>query len=292
MNFLELLAVSVYAAESVISPVPDTTEPITVEIVRPEVSFGELTKAPEPTPLPTPEVLGAVTQLPAEPVPAARKNHFTIGLLGDSMVDTLGPDFPNLTSKLSSAYPGTRFTVLNYGAGGTNIDSGAERLTHDSTYLGVPRPSLVSQSPDVVVVESFGYNPYSDINGYLDRHWLALSRVVDTIRQQLPNTKVVIAATIAPDGNTFGDGAPGISFSPEDKTQRTTIIKEYLDNAVRFAKSERLPLADAYHASVDGSGNGKPVYVNAGDHIHYSDAGRELFARVLADTIIDNRLLE
>lgn len=96
---------------------------------------------------------------------------------------------------------------------------------------------------------------------------------------------MIIAATIAPNSKVFGDGAAGISFGPIDKIQHTTIIKEYLDSTVKFAASQHLPLADAYHASLDGSGDGILTYINGGDHIHYSDAGRILFAQRLVRAI-------
>jgi lysophospholipase L1-like esterase len=215
----------------------------------------------------------------------------TIAVLGDSMVDTLGPGVPHLVTELKKTYPDTTFTVLNHGVGAENIDSGLRRITSSYTYLGESRPSVVSQNPDVVVVESFGYNPYTFDAGALETHWLALSAIVDTLRVQ-GEAKVVIAATIAPNWDVFGDGAAGLSFSPTDKHQRVDVIRKYLDSTVKFAQSQGLPLADAFHPSLTNDGNGNLVYINAGDHIHYSDAGRALFARVVAQAIVANRLLE
>ena len=208
------------------------------------------------------------------------------------MIDTLGPDVPALKSKLSSLYPGVAFQLLNYGVGGTNIDYGLERITNSYSYLGEQKLSLVSQKPDIVVIESFGYNPYPFDEGALERHWLALAAVVDTLKANLPGVKIVIAVTIAPDAKTFGDGAAGVSFSAEDKWKRVDVIKKYLDNAVKFARSQGLPLADAFHTSLGSDGKGKETYINQGDHIHYSDAGRQLFARVVANAIISHKLLE
>jgi lysophospholipase L1-like esterase len=119
-----------------------------------------------------------------------------------------------------------------------------------------------------------------------------LAKAVDTIRANLPHAKIIIAATIAPNATRFGDGAPGLSFSILDKWQRVTTIKKYLENAVRFAQSQHLPLADAYHASLLSDGNGNLVYINSGDHIHYSDKGRALMAGQIAGAIVKNKLLE
>ena len=129
-------------------------------------------------------------------------------------------------------------------------------------------------------------------NGSLETHWLKLAQAVDSIRSNLPDSKIVLSATIAPNWDVFGDGAPGVSFSKEAKREYVTVVKGYLENTVKFAKSQHIPLADAYHTSLDSNGNGKLTYINDGDHIHYSDAGRELFAQKVTDAILVNRLLE
>lgn len=294
MQFLlTLFAVTVIAAEGVLSPLAD--DALVAPPQTPTVTFGQLTTSF----IPTGEVLGATTEAQPSPTPTptptprpTRKKSFTIALLGDSMIDTLGPDAPALKSRLSSLYPGVTFQVLNFGVGGTNIDYGLERITNSYSYLGEQKPSLASQNPDIVVVESFGYNPYSFDEGSLQRHWLALAKIVDALKANQPGAKVVIAATIAPDAKTFGDGAAGLSFAAEDKWKRVDVIKKYLDNAVKFAQSQKLPLADAFHTSLGGDGNGKEAYINQGDHIHYSDAGRGLMAQKIAEAIVSNRLLE
>ncbi|HLD24897.1 MAG TPA: SGNH/GDSL hydrolase family protein, partial [Patescibacteria group bacterium] len=173
-------------------------------------------------------------------------------------------------------------------------DSGVRRLTNGYSYLGLGRNAVVSEKPDVIVVESFGYNPYPlpDLSDALTKHWLKLAEIVDTIRRELPETKIVIAATIAPNWDTFGDGAPFISMSPEGKRTKVEEIKKYIESTIGFAKSQGLPLANAYTPSLDGNGNGKLTYINPGDHIHYSDSGRNLMAQKIADAIIGNRLLE
>ena len=294
---LSLFAFTVFAAETVLSPLAD--DALVAPPQTPTVSFGQLTASYVP-PQPEGEVLGAATDVSAEALakveepapPSTRKKSYTIAVLGDSMVDTLGPDVPHLKDKLRAMYPTTEFSIRNYGVGGTNIDYGLERITNGYTYLGESKPSLVSQNPDIVVVESFGYNPYSFDEGALDKHWLAMAKIVDALKANLPGVKLVIAATIAPDAATFGDGAPGLSFGAEDKWEHVDVIKKYLDNAVKFAASQKLPLADAFYPSLDGNGNGKEVYINQGDHIHYSDAGRALFAKKVTEAIVSNRLLE
>jgi len=292
MHLLSLFTFVVFAAETVLSPIPDDTPVVVPLPPKPDVSFGQIVAMPTPIP----QILGDTIVATPSPTPThqpsptatagtAKKRSYTIAFLGDSMIDTMGPELPAVNNKLSATYPTTDFTLLNYGAGGTNIDYGIERITNGYTYLGNQIPSLVSTRPDIVVVESCAYNPFPDADGGINRHWIALAKAVDTIRENLPGAKIIIAATIAPNSTVFGDGAAGVAFGAQDKIERTTVIKQYLDSTVKFAASQHLPLADAYHASLNGNGDGILTYINGGDHIHYSDAGRALFAQKIVSAI-------
>lgn len=294
-----------------------------VSIQKPSASFGKLTKRadvvfvetthPPASHIPTSKqqsgishsILGETVSSPNSPIVTqtatthgtsvrkTRKSMMTIALLGDSMMDTLGPSASEITDKLKSLYSDTQFVIKNYGVGGTNLEYAVYRITNPYMYLGASIPSLVSQQPDVVVIESCGYNPFKgSIAQGLDRQWVELAHAIDTIKQTIPNAKIVVASTIAPNTSVFGDGATGLSFTQTDKHERTNIIKQYLKNAVRFAQSAHLPLADAFHASLDSAGNGNIKYINQEDHIHYSDAGRVLIGKKIADAIIAHRLLE
>lgn len=290
MGILSLFSVAVFAAETILSPVPESVLlPPPPPPTKPSMSFGAL-PTPSPTPTPIPVILGASIEKPS--TRTTRKPNVTIAVIGDSMVDTLGPGVPHLATAMRKIYPATAFTIYNHGVGAENIDSSFSRVTSGYSYLGEARPSLASQQPDVVVVESFGYNPYSFDEGALEKHWLAMATLVDILRTYIPDVKIVIAATIAPNWDVFGDGAAGLSFDPEGKRQKVSTIRKYLDNAVKFAQSQNLPLADAFHPSLTADGNGKLQYINGGDHIHYSDAGRELFAQKVTQAIVGSRLLE
>ena len=216
----------------------------------------------------------------------------TVSLLGDSMMDTLGPDGSGLAERLKRVYPESTITVINHGTGGVNIDAGLLHLTNGYSYLGATRPSVLSQTPDVLVVESFGYNPYPTADGALLTHWLKLAAVVDTVRAVSPGTKILLAATIAPNWNVFGDGAPFLHFSDQGKREKVAEIGRYIDNIIKFSQSQHLPLADSYTKTKDSEGNGMIRYINPSDHIHYSDQGRALMSKTIAEAIIANRLLE
>lgn len=248
----------------------------------PNKTFGSLL-IPKTTPTPTP-----VLNLPQN---QTTKKHYTIAFLGDSMIDTLGNNFPEIDSALSTFFPRTTFTLLNYGVGATSIDTAINRIILSYEYKGKIVPSVISQKPDLIIVESFAYNPYADADG-LTRYNRELVNLIRVLREKLPKTKIILATTIAPNSRIFADGAPGISLTSNEKRERTTLIKQYLATAVSFAKTNGIPLANLYHVSIDKNSDGNPIYINNTDHIHYSAIGRMLFAQKIIETITANHLIE
>ena len=222
--------------------------------------------------------------------PKSLSGTYTIALLGDSMIDVMQPDLPQLASVLKEFYPQAKFKLLNYGVGASSIDYGITRLTTGYTYLDQNFSSLLSQNPDIIVVESFAYNHWGNNQSDLNRQWLALGKIVETIKNQ-SQAKIVLAATVGPNETTLCDGIDGMNLSSNQKQEKAQTIRAYLQNLINFAGSQNYPLADAYHASLNNQGNGKSVYVNAGDHLHPSDAGKDLFAQKIAEAIYENNLL-
>lgn len=231
---------------------------------------------------PTTNTLGAISQNPV-------KTAYTIALLGDSMTDTLGRDLPHLRNLLKGNYPNYSFSLLNYGQGGTDLDSGLYRLTNATNYLGTEYPPLLSFKPDILVVESFAYNHWSGEKYDLDRQWVTIARIIDTVRGKSPDTKIILAATIAPNKYIFGDGV--LNWPMALKENSSLIIKAYLQNLINFATSEHYPLVDAYHPSLDSSGNGLPEYINVGDHLHPSPEGANLYSQKIVEAINNNALI-
>lgn len=220
----------------------------------------------------------------------AEKTWVTIALLGDSMTDTLQSGLPQLDKLLKVAYPDYTFSLLNYGQGGTDIESGLFRLTNTTTYLGREYPSVLSYKPDILVVESFGYNPWSWEKFDLDRQWLTIAKIIDTVKANSPDTKIILASSIAPNTKIFGDGA--LNWNNNDKWKKATTIKLYLQNMVNFATSQNYPLADAYHPSLDSSQEGMEKYINEGDHLHPSEEGKQLFSQKIVEAIIKNNFIK
>ncbi|MBI3384945.1 SGNH/GDSL hydrolase family protein [Candidatus Gottesmanbacteria bacterium] len=251
---------------------------------------------------PNPQVLGITTALPTpepissspSPVPPISPNSptiksYTIAVLGDSMVETLGQEMWHLKTALHQYYPYAHFNLLNYGDPATDAEFGLHRLTNDFDQMGTRYPSLLSRRPDIVVVESFAYNPWGDGQNDIDRHWLTIAKMIDAIKTASPQTKIILAATIAPNANVFGDGV--LNWDAAGKLTKTNTIKKYLQNIINFAGSEHYPLADSYHASLGSDGNGLLQYMS-GDHLHPSGPGGMLFSQKIADAIWENHLID
>lgn len=264
-------------------------------LTKPYETFGRMAYEYEQGP----RVLGQSTSRLSESSPGSKaefvqqptESYVSIALLGDSMTDTLGPSFDELERELHAYYPELKPTIVNYGVGGENILSGKKRITDPYTYLGRDIPSMASQQPDIVVIESFGYNPFPYDAGALESHWLALAQTIDLIRQHIPNAKIIIATTIAPNDEVFADGALGLNYTSDERKTKVKVIRSYLESTVRFALGQRLPLANAYHASLQEDNNGDPKYINPGDHIHPSEQGRQLYAEKIVEAIVENDLL-
>jgi hypothetical protein len=204
------------------------------------------------------------------------------------MMDAMLPGAPHVESWLERVYPNATFTIHNFGVGGSNLEQGIERLTQAYTYLGEQKPSVLSTKPDILVIESFAYNNFGPGQGGIDHQWLSLAKAIDVVKANSPETTTIIGATIAPNEKIFGDKA-GLNFPSPVKRERARTIKTYLENATRFAKSQKLPIADAFHLSLDDAGEGEKKYIQ--DGIHPSGEGADLFAREIVKAILTHDLL-
>jgi lysophospholipase L1-like esterase len=278
MSLVSLLMTTVVAAETFVLPSSYIYQP-----KPPSVSFGQIHSAPSPSPAPAKA---------AEPVRTVKPKVYTVALLGDSMIETLGERAPDLASGLKVFFPGTSWNVLNYGIGATQAESAIERILKPFTYGGKKRLALSDAKPDLVIVESFAYNPYARGVQDLPRYETQLTRLFYTLNSTLQNVPIILAVAMAPDGNTFGDGAPGIRFTPQEKTEKVKTITAYQSTAVRFARSNNIPLADAYSPSLLDNGNGNPVFISAKDHIHYSAAGKMLLTQKIIETVTAQHLVK
>ncbi|MBI4990678.1 SGNH/GDSL hydrolase family protein [Candidatus Gottesmanbacteria bacterium] len=272
------------------SPTPYIPVPTLIAGVSEIVSSQNSVLGIQSTPSPSPTInyqlttdIGTLTQNPI-------RTTYTIAVLGDSMVDTLGKDLPQLRQLLSESFPNYTFALLNYGQGATDLESGLYRLTNTTNYLGQTFTPLLSFKPDILVVESFAYNHWSAEKYDLDRQWLTIAKIIDIVRENSPDTKIVLAASIAPNSDIFGDGS--LNWPVNLKWEGAQITRAYLQNMVNFATSQNYPLADAYHPSLGADGKGLTKYINGGDNLHPSGDGGLLFSQKIIEAIKTNNLIK
>ena len=232
------------------------------------------------TPTPSPVLAVKTATLEAPKDIGGDGQVVNIAVLGDSMIQTLGEGLPALKNSLHQYFPNHVFNLQNFGQGSQTIEYGLNTLL----------PEIISQKPDIIVVESFAYNNFGNTENGINRHWLALGAITTKIKTQLPNTKVVIAATIAPNSVVFGNGIKDIHFTALEKLEKASTTKLYLQNTINFATSQGFPLADAYHLSLFGN-EGSNDFINSGDNLHPSTLGATLFSDLIADTISKSKLL-
>ncbi|HKC04715.1 MAG TPA: hypothetical protein VKC54_02495, partial [Patescibacteria group bacterium] len=94
------------------------------------------------------------------PVIPNKQSYLTF-LVGDSMVAALGANDDGLRQNLIKYYPGHEFVNYNYGFPSTNIESLPDRLEKGVTFDGKDYQSILSQGFDLIILESFAYNPLS-----------------------------------------------------------------------------------------------------------------------------------
>ena len=236
------------------------------------------------TPISTPAI---VEETPSLSSPKKIRPYYKIAFLGDSMVDTFGKGYPTLAGKLVVLFPQSKFDILNYGVGAADMVSGLSRLTNNYVYLNENIPSLLSQNPDIIFVESFAYNHWSKSEEDLNKQWVTLGKIVDTIKSH-SGAKIVFYSTIAPNSKVYAKGVKDIGWNDLERKEQSETVKIYLNNHLNFAKSAGIPFIDAYHASIDAFGEGKLLYINSGDLLHPSNEGHALVASMIAGWMFEN----
>lgn len=213
--------------------------------------------------------------------PVSKKSNYKIALYGDSMIETMGENLPVLRRSLQSKYPKITFELYNYGVGGQNVAQGLVRFDQPFTNQTRNYPPISELRPDVIILGSFAYNPYSDSEH--DRYWLELSQLEEKAKRITP--KVYQLVEIAPLSGDFGKGPNGINWSNDLRLSHAKKITNYLNNALGVAKTMRIPVIDAYAATKTDGKFGSWTYTDKNDGIHPSFNGQTLTANLITSII-------
>lgn len=212
----------------------------------------------------------------------AKSDRYDIYLIGDSMTHAFGPRGGKFTEILSAAYPGTSFEVSNYAEANQSILSLPQRLRESvQADHDLRLPPILDGDPDVIIIESFGYNPLSQLGRTegLKKQEEVLTDVMTTLTNRFPNTVIMFLTAIAPDKKTYGQKVT--NSDADGRWAQAEERIEYITNHRDFAREHNIPLIDAYQQSLDGQGDGDTKYINPDDNIHPSEEGLALMGRVM-----------
>jgi hypothetical protein len=238
---------------------------IAIDLVKPKKTYEDVlpasareqsTPQASPTPTPTPSASPSPSTSPK-----LAKSTYSVAIIGDSMVDTMGERLEYLERSLSIKYPNTRFNLYNYGIGGENVQQGLERFEKPFNFKERSYTSISQLKPDILIVASFAYNPFSNHNR--NRHQEALSGLV--AKAKTTGSQVYILAEIAPKNPGFGVGPGGINWPVEMAYEHNLHIIEQLENAKAVASSLQVPLIDANKKSQKNGKFGDPIFVSSHD---------------------------
>lgn len=213
---------------------------------------------------------------------------FTIVMLGDSMTETLG-NSDELKKYLVDYYKGKSFEVLNYGFGATNILSAIDRITKETDHGRKFRP-IDKIEYQLILVESFGQNPLSDLGleEGLKRQSEELKKIVDKLRETNPKGKIVFVATISPNRKIFAKTS--VDLSDEKRVQWVEERIAYIKNHINFANENNIPIINIFEKSLLENGDGNPDYISTNDYIHPSPTGIIFISKQIADFIYQNNI--
>ncbi len=232
-------------------------------------------------PTPTQSVDEDVT-VPSPTPQKLSKDSYTIAIVGDSMVDTMGDKLEYLEDALKSRYPDTQFHLYNYGKGSENVEEALDRVNTEFSYKTRHFPILYKVHPDVIIIGSYAYNPFAPYDR--DRHWLGLTHLIQEIQKISPN--VYLLAEIAPLRAGFGIGPHGVNWDTTTNYVHSQHIIEQLENARGLAKTLNVLLIDTYAGSLEDDGKVIKRYVSVDDGIHPSEDGHVYMAKKIAETIV------
>ena len=218
-----------------------------------------------------------------------KNDSYRLALVGDSMVAALGPNANTLRLALIAHYPDSEFVNYNFGYGATNVLSLVERLTKTTTYLETATKPILEYEVELIVIESFAYNPLSSyplVEG-IAKQTAELEEAVNLILNTKRRVALAFMTPIAPSYANFAKN----NFDINAETRKLWVAERiaYIDNHRKFAEDKGIPVIDVYRSSLGADGLADERFISA-DFIHPSTAGLLLMSTEIADYIYENRI--
>lgn len=223
-----------------------------------------------------------------------KKSVYTIFMIGDSMTHALGPHGGTLNEFINELYKKDNIYILidNYARGSINILEVKEELTKITTYWDSTFAALLSSDYDLILVESFGYNPLSQfgIVGGIKKQNEALDGLMTTLITTHPHSAIVFVATIAPNKENYARKVLLNTLTSERVAQAEERMA-YIENHINYAKSHNIPVINIYEKSLNLDRDGELKYINPDDYIHPSFEGVDFIGHEIANFIYDSQIL-
>lgn len=226
-----------------------------------------------------------------------KKDVYIIFMVGDSMTEALGPFGGKITEYINELYESTpgnqRIVIDNYAKGSTNLLGVQDVMKQKLTVGDKVLEPLLDREFDLILIESFGYNPLSQLGQEegLKQQEKTLDEIMRLLTKTHPNSAIVFVATIAPNKANYGEtSSPGTSLA--EREAQAVERMEYIKNHISYAKEHNIPLIDIYTKSLTPDGtDGEIKNINPDDHIHPSFAGVELISQEIANFIYESKIL-
>lgn len=221
------------------------------------------------------------------------KPTYKLFLLGDSMTVALSSYGGQFNTAINALYkPGNKFVdIYNYARSSTSVLSLEEAISTKQHIFNETFDPLLGQDFDVLLVESFGYNPLSQFprEEGLKRQREELTKFMTTITKTHPKSAVIFYTTIAPNKRNYARGTL-LGLSVEDRTLQAEERMAFMQNHIAYANAHNIPVINIMEKSLkDGDGN--LAYINPDDYIHPSAVGVNFIGDELARYIYESGIL-
>lgn len=248
-------------------------------------------KATASYPTPTPFIFRSYTAPKIE-----KKQVYKIVMIGDSMTAALGPHGGGFSEYINMLYKanggGKQGIIIDNYAKSSNILTVNDELTRKTTISEYAFGPLLSDDFDLILVESYGYNPLSQfgVDEGIKKQNMALDDLMKTLITSHPHSAIVFVATIAPNIQYYAKITQP-NNSPEERARQAEERISYIKNHIEYAKNHNIPLVNIYEKSLTAKGDGNIKYINMNDDIHPSFAGITFIGHQIADFIYNNQIL-
>lgn len=238
-----------------------------------------------PSVLPTPTVIMPFKYV----IPTIeKKREYQIVMIGDSMTYALGPHGGTFYEYINEAYKndGHGITIDNYAQPSTSILTINNAMTRNQKYWDTELVPLMSRNFDLILIESFGYNPLSQfsLEEGLKKQNEILDETITSLIKNHPKSVIMFVATIAPSKLTYGQSVDK-TMTAEGRAKEVEERISYIKNHIEYAKKHNIPLINIYEKSLTPSGDGNTEYINPDDDIHPSAVGVDFIGHELTDFI-------